>query len=645
MANANLFQAYLQPARSVLDYQNDFDKQESNKLALVGQRRNNELAGLTMEQTRGQIADASAKRNAIQEVFAKLGPQADPLTRARALQANPLTAQEGVAAEKSILENDKTRAGTSKDQAEADAKNAAMKYEAATHHAQGLAYVQTPADVVTYVDQGIAKGIFPMAARDQMLAKAQSYPSIDAWKQAAGQAAVPVIDKFKQDAESARNAATNATHVQTTGMTNDTSRANNRDTLAQGDRHFNATQATANQAVTYQPDGDGGFVALPTKLAPGQAPQGRAAIDANGAPIKAKGGGLPKMSAEVQRQIGGVVSFDKDLSALEEALKDFNPRNPLDQGNTTKRARIESLSKQAQLSAKEAAALGALSGPDMALLEGILNDPTNLRGALAGSGGIAAQISEARKGNQRRVKSLQEQYGEKATAGISIGTKAPSALHDAADAILAGQPVPKGFALGGPVYGWRRPQQAEPMMAPDLSGPQAPIDPPTQPTRVDGVPQVLSPTWGAPTRVDGVPQGLPRFQPPRRTWGGRPNAMQAFADGGPVPRVGSRTPLPQGETGGGLSHSALMSAANAQPPSRSFVNPMNQRAVMADRERRADLTPGGEANGPAGVDKIDAKLTDGEHVLTVDEVTALGDGNNALGQQRLLAWRKKLMGR
>lgn len=164
-------------------------------------------------------------------------------------------------------------------------------------------------------------------------------------------------------------------------------------------------------------------VATPVTAGPGGAPIGP----------KAGAGGAPKISAEVQRQIGGVVSFDKDLNALEEALKDFDPRNPLDQGNTTKRARIQSLGKQAQLSAKEAAALGALSGPDMALLEGILNDPTSIKGAVSGSKGIAAQISEARAGNRRRVDSLSAQYGDKSMEGVkgaldsAPSTSAPAA--------------------------------------------------------------------------------------------------------------------------------------------------------------------------------------------------------------------------
>jgi hypothetical protein len=120
MANANIFQQYLRPPKSVMEYGAELDAEEASALDIAGKRSRNELAALTMDQTRGQIADASAKRNAIQQVFAQLGPQATPIARARALQANPLTAADGVAAEKAILENDKLGAQAGKEGAEAD---------------------------------------------------------------------------------------------------------------------------------------------------------------------------------------------------------------------------------------------------------------------------------------------------------------------------------------------------------------------------------------------------------------------------------------------------------------------------------------------------------------------------------------------
>lgn len=134
-----------------------------------------------------------------------------------------------------------------------------------------------------------------------------------------------------------------------------------------------------------------------------------------------------KPGAEVQRQISGILSLDKTLDALDAALKDFDPRG-LDQFNTEKRARIRSIAKQAQLDAKEAAALGALSGPDMDLLEGILADPTTSKGVLFGEKGISAQIAEAKAGNRRRLDALQQQYPRGGIPAVSsMGGSAASA--------------------------------------------------------------------------------------------------------------------------------------------------------------------------------------------------------------------------
>lgn len=234
MASANIFQQYLAPAKSVLDYQNEMDAADARKAQVQGLQQQNALQALTMDQTRGQIADAAAKRNAIQQVYAA-NPNADPLTRARALQNNPLTADVGVAAEKALLENDKTRAGTAKDQAEADAKTADIKWKLADRHAQQLAFVKTPQDAAAWVDEGIREGSLPPEGRDRALQMIQAN-GVDAWKQMAGQAAIPVLEKFKQDAETKR-----------TQMSNDTSRANNAATVAATIRGQNLTDARARE--------------------------------------------------------------------------------------------------------------------------------------------------------------------------------------------------------------------------------------------------------------------------------------------------------------------------------------------------------------------------------------------------------------
>lgn len=144
MANANLFQQYLRPPKSVLEFGEEMDRAESNRLGLVGQRRQNDLADLTAQQTRATIADSAAKRNAIQEVFAKLGPQATPLERARALQSNPLTAAEGVAAEKAINDAAHVGAQTGKLKSETETKDYELRKQKADTAIKDIAALPNP---------------------------------------------------------------------------------------------------------------------------------------------------------------------------------------------------------------------------------------------------------------------------------------------------------------------------------------------------------------------------------------------------------------------------------------------------------------------------------------------------------------------
>jgi hypothetical protein len=52
----------------------------------------------------------------------------------------------------------------------------------------------------------------------------------------------------------------------------------------------------------------------------------------------------------------------------------------------------------------------------------------------------------------------------------------------------------------------------------------------------------------------------------------------------------------------------------------------------------------GDISGPGTgtSDSIPAMLSDGEHVLTKQEVSQIGGGNNDLGHQKLYAMRKNL---
>lgn len=140
--------------------------------------------------------------------------------------------------------------------------------------------------------------------------------------------------------------------------------------------------------------------------------------------------------------------------------------------------------------------------------------------------------------------------------------------------------------------------------------------------------------------------------------GGQLPTAGGMADGGPVrsePKVGTYSPLPSGG-GGGMSRDAILAQLMArqqqpQPAQRSGMgtlpaNPlMSPRGVLAGQEQQAGTYAwGGQVSGPGTQksDSIPAYLSNGEHVMDAASVTAMGNGNNERGQQKLNMLRARL---
>lgn len=113
------------------------------------------------------------------------------------------------------------------------------------------------------------------------------------------------------------------------------------------------------------------------------------------------------LPAELQRATVAMNALDQALTAYEKELKDFNPRST-DQANMAKRARINSLMADIKMQYKEAQALGALTGPDVAVLEQALTNPGSAMAALYGGAGLREQISQTREAIKRRQQALRE---------------------------------------------------------------------------------------------------------------------------------------------------------------------------------------------------------------------------------------------
>jgi hypothetical protein len=120
---------------------------------------------------------------------------------------------------------------------------------------------------------------------------------------------------------------------------------------------------------------------------------------------------LPVGAQQHQRSLQ---NLESSLGAYEALLKDFDPQSK-DQVTDAKRAAIKSAYTDLQMGLKGAYELGAITGPDMEILQGALTDPTSIwgatRGVISGRKPFEAQIGQAKAGLNRSKRNFEQQYG------------------------------------------------------------------------------------------------------------------------------------------------------------------------------------------------------------------------------------------
>ena len=121
--------------------------------------------------------------------------------------------------------------------------------------------------------------------------------------------------------------------------------------------------------------------------------------------------GKGNVPAEIRRMDIAATTMGNLLNEYEAFLKTNNPRDPLVQMNSAKRADAQSLLKNIQLQFKELQGLGALAGPDLSIMEAAITDPFTFKGAYYGSGGLLAQIGRARQLIEERRRAMQADAG------------------------------------------------------------------------------------------------------------------------------------------------------------------------------------------------------------------------------------------
>jgi hypothetical protein len=119
-----------------------------------------------------------------------------------------------------------------------------------------------------------------------------------------------------------------------------------------------------------------------------------------------------KVPAEIQRMNIASDTMGQMLDRYEAMLEKYSPRDPLVQGNPAIRAEFQSLMKGIQLQFKEVQALGALTGPDVAIMEAAITDPFTFKGAIYGREGLRGQIKQARQLLKERRGATDEAIGK-----------------------------------------------------------------------------------------------------------------------------------------------------------------------------------------------------------------------------------------
>lgn len=158
-------------------------------------------------------------------------------------------------------------------------------------------------------------------------------------------------------------------------------------------------------SIAYGPDGKGYLVDMRTGA---QSPL------ENIGKVPGAGAGGVKLPIQAQKMQSSLQNLESGLNAYEKLLKQYNPQSG-DALTPEKRAAIATAFGDLRMQLKGAYELGAITGPDMQVLEGVLTDPTGplgiMKGAIRGNKTFDAQISQTRAALERQKRNFEQQYG------------------------------------------------------------------------------------------------------------------------------------------------------------------------------------------------------------------------------------------
>jgi hypothetical protein len=247
MANDNIFQQYLTPPKSVMEYTAELDQADARKQSL-------QQNALTLAAGQQASQRAEQLRTALQRL--PQGATDDQRIQAMRGTATPEGFAAADALDKSLTERRKGNAAATKDEADTAKTNLARDVALHDFHAQRLATVQTPEDALAWAQEGNALGLFKQPGQyDRGIAAigqaAQNPQAFAQWKAAAMQGGQSVTEQLKQQLELTKQAE----QVRQFGVADERVRSEGAANRAQSERHFNAGQENSKGQIVQTDNG------------------------------------------------------------------------------------------------------------------------------------------------------------------------------------------------------------------------------------------------------------------------------------------------------------------------------------------------------------------------------------------------------
>ena len=417
MPSENIFAQYIQPLKSVDDWQAERDARSLRQAQLQGAQRQNALADLVGQQQRQAMGDATADRNALAALAAGWSASTTPEQRIMGLRnsGRPALMNQADTLEKQWLERRNTesqigeRGANSK---KAAAETVGKHLDALKTLSQAVMANPTPQNASGALAQWEQMtGQVDQNERAQ-IAQLQTPQQVMAWARAHALKA----DDLKAQVFTNNTGGSTVTQsydpvtgsLSTLGQLKNTQSPDNIATtglgwakLTEDKRHNGATEAQANGRVTYQTDANGNLVALPERVAPGTVVRGQSVVGSDG--MKPLQGKQPPLPEAAQKQLVGTRNLQDAVANYREKLKGFGLGGMV---SPDARAEMGNAYNNMMLQAKEAYNLGVLNGPDYDILQSVVKDPTKLGAAITSNAAMdkqAAELDRIARGIESRV--------------------------------------------------------------------------------------------------------------------------------------------------------------------------------------------------------------------------------------------------